>query len=292
MAETGRDLINTLYYGDNLEILVRFISDETVDLIYLDPPFQKNKAYTLIFKDESGRTSDAQLATFEDYWHWGPTPARHYEYLTNSAEYLGRVPHGVSELIGVLRAAIKPSPLLAYLVEMATRLVELHRVLKPTGTLYLHCDPTASHYLKIVLDQIFGPGNFLAEIVWKRTGAHSGSRRPGPVHDILLMYAKSKSYTWNRIYAPRDPAYVRSHFTMVDGYGRRFQPISLHAFGTVKNGATGRPWRGIDITAKGGHWKYSPERLEELDAAGLIYWPPVQGRMPRLKQLRRGLLAA
>ena len=133
LADLGRDLINTLYYGDNLEVLSRFISDETVDLVYLDPPFNKNKAYSLIFHDESGRTSDAQLLTLDDYWHWGPTPARHYEYLTNSGEHQGRVPHGVSDLVGALHASIRPSPMLAYIVEMTTRLVELRRVLKPSG---------------------------------------------------------------------------------------------------------------------------------------------------------------
>ena len=151
---------NVLYYGNNLDIFRRdppYIPPESVDLIYLDPPFNSNAAYSVIFKDESGRGSDAQMVAFDDTWHWGPDAEHHYLYLTNSAYHQGRVPTPVSALIGAFHAGIKPSPMLAYLVEMAVRLVELHRVLRPAGSLYLHCDPTASHYLKLVLDAVSVP---------------------------------------------------------------------------------------------------------------------------------------
>ncbi|HPO41416.1 MAG TPA: DNA methyltransferase, partial [Bacteroidales bacterium] len=135
---------NLLYYGDNLNILSRYIPTEAVDLIYLDPPFNSQRDYNVIFKDETGRKSDAQMLAFEDTWHWGPDAERVYEYLTNTARHEGRVPDSVSTILSALRQGIGCNQMLAYLVEMSARLVELHRVLKPTGSLYLHCDPTAS----------------------------------------------------------------------------------------------------------------------------------------------------
>ena len=128
--------------------------------IYLDPPFNSNQSYSAIFADESGRKSDSQIQAFNDSWHWGPTAEGHLAYLKNSALHQGNVPTGVSQFMAALEFGIGKTPMLAYLVEMAVRLVELHRVLKPTGSLYLHCDPTASHYLKVVLDAIFGAENF------------------------------------------------------------------------------------------------------------------------------------
>ena len=158
---------NVLYYGDNLEILRRHIPDGTVDLVYLDPPFNSNRDYNVIFRDESGRTSDAQLLAFEDTWHWGPSAEATCAYLTNTSRHEGRVPDRVSTIVAALRAGLGTNQMTAYLVEMAVRLVELHRVLKPTGSLYLHCDPTASHYLKLVLDGVFGPENFVAELTFR-----------------------------------------------------------------------------------------------------------------------------
>lgn len=283
MAEIGRDLTNTLYYGDNLEILSRFISDETVDLVYLDPPFNKSAAYSVIFRDESGRTSDAQMATLEDYWHWGPTPAQHYEYLTNSSEHWGAVPPAVSGLIGALHAAIRPSPLLAYLVEMTVRLIELRRVLKATGSLYLHCDPTNSHYLKLLLDAIFGPGNFVNEIVWKRSGAHSdarqGSRHFGRLHDVLLVYSKTERYTWNHQYQPLAPEYVASHYPYSEAEtGRRFGLTDLTGPGGA---AKGNPeYEVMGVTR---HWRYSRERMQQLIDADRIVQPR-RGAVPRFKR--------
>jgi site-specific DNA-methyltransferase (adenine-specific) len=147
---------NLLYYGDNLDILRRYIPDESIDLVYLDPPFNSNRDYNVIFKNEAGRKSDAELLAFEDTWHWGPTAEKVYAYLTNTSRHGGRVPSQVSTLIAALRSGIGENQMMAYLVEMAVRLIELRRVLKPSGSLYLHCDPTASHYLKVVLDAVFG----------------------------------------------------------------------------------------------------------------------------------------
>ncbi len=273
---------NVLYYGDNLYILRRYIPDESVDLVYLDPPFNSDRNYNVIFKSESGRKSDAQLLAFEDTWHWGPSAEATYAYLTETARHQGRVPDTVSTIVAALRAGIGENQMMAYLVEMAVRLVELRRVLKTTGSLYLHCDPTASHYLKVILDAIFGPERFLSEIVWKRTGAHSSAKRPGPVHDVILYYSKSDDHIWNRTYAGHDPEYVRSHYTQVDSDGRRWMPDNLTAVGT-RQGSSGQVWRGFDVAAKGNHWKFTLEHLEELDAGAKIYWPE-KGGWPRYKR--------
>ena len=164
---------NLLYYGDNLDILRRYIPDESVDLVYLDPPFNSQRDYNVIFKNEAGRNTDAQLVAFEDTWHWGPNAERVYAYLTNTSRHEGRVPDQVSTLVAALRKGIGENQMMAYIVEMAARLVELRRTLKPTGSLYLHCDPAASHYLKQLLDAIFGPAPAMLP-------EPSASSRPAP----------------------------------------------------------------------------------------------------------------
>src|SRR5690348_1841859 len=161
---------NTLFYGDNLKILREYILSECIDLIYLDPPFNSNRNYNVLFKDESGVDSEAQIIAFEDTWHWNHQAEETYHDIITQA------PDNVAQMIAALRGFIGTNQMMAYLVMMTARLVELHRVLKPTGSLYLHCDPTASHYLKIILDTIFGPQNYRNEIVWKRQSAHSDAK--------------------------------------------------------------------------------------------------------------------
>jgi DNA modification methylase len=173
--------------------------------------------------------------------------------------------------------------MLAYLAMMAPRLVELHRVLKPTGSLYLHCDPTASHYLKLLMDAIFGPVSFLNEIIWKRTSAHSSAKRYGPVHDTILFYAKTQEYKWNAQFLPYDAGYVETFFDQNDPDGRRWKRTDLTGAG-VRHGETGLSWRGIDVTAKGRHWSVPPSELDKLDREGRIHWPKKKDGMPRLKQ--------
>lgn len=262
------EITNRLYYGDNLNILRRYIPDASVDLVYLDPPFNSNRDYNVIFKDESGNRSDAQLVAFEDTWHWGPEAEWQYDYLTNTSLNQGAVPDSVSTLIGALRHSIGTNQMMAYLVEMAVRLVELHRVLKPTGSLYLHCDPTASHYLKILLDAVFDARNYICEIVWKRTSSHNDPKRPGRIHDVLLYYSKSKQRTWNAVYQPLDPSYVDKVYVYSDERGQ-YRLADLTAPG-VSKGVTGEVWRGVDPTARGRHWRTTPKELERLLADGRI----------------------
>ena len=236
---------DVLYYGDNLDILRRYIPDASVDLVYLDPPFNSNRAYNVIFKDESGRRSDAQIEAFDDTWHWGPKAEEHYLYLTNSSHHKGRVPSTLSDLIGAFHSGIRPSPMLAYLVEMAVRLVELHRTLKPAGSLYLHCDPTVSHYLKLVLDAIFGPKRYLNEISWRRSHSHNdakqGLSRYGRVRDVLLVYAKSSDRTWNQLYTPYSQEYIESDYKHQGEDGRWFDDADLTA--AKPGGDTKYEWR-------------------------------------------------
>jgi site-specific DNA-methyltransferase (adenine-specific) len=267
---------NTLFYGDSLDILREYIPDESIDLIYLDPPFNSNRNYNVLFKDESGSESEAQIMAFEDTWHWNQAAEQTYR------ELVTRSPDHIVKMIGSLRDFIGTNQMMAYLVMMAIRLLELHRVLKTTGSLYLHCDPTASHYLKILLDAIFGPDQFRAEIVWKRTSAHSSANRPGPIHDTILFYSKSAVYTWNRQFQPYDEEYTDQFYRHRDPDGRRYQLSDLMAAGK-RNGSSGQPWRGIDPNARGNHWKFTLENLEELDRAGRIYWPP-KGAVPRYKR--------
>ena len=269
---------NTLFYGDNLQILREYIPDESIDLVYLDPPFNSKRTYNVLFKDEGGQESEAQIAAFDDTWHWTPAAEEAYRQLIEDA------PGEVGQVIGAMRGFVgHTSQMMAYLVMMAIRLVELHRVLKPTGSLYLHCDPTASHYLKIILDTIFGPENYRNEIIWKRTSAHSSAKKYGNVHDVLLFYTKSDKFTWNEVFQPYDPEYVETFFDTVGDNDKRYKRADLTGAG-VSGGESGRIWRGIDVTAKGRHWMHAPKDLDVLDAQGKIHWPKKEGGMPRLKQ--------
>jgi site-specific DNA-methyltransferase (adenine-specific) len=282
-------LPNKLYYGDNLDILMDF-PDGCVDLVYLDPPWNAKVDYNVIFRDESGKKSEAQRQAFEGTWQWGPKAEEHYAYLTQTARNKGRVPAPISTLIAALHSS-GTTPMLAYIVEMTIRLVQMHRVLKDSGSLFLHSDPTASHYLKLVLDALFGGPNFRNEIIWKRTGSHNSANRFGPVHDVILFYAKTDKARFERKNGPYAEGYVGSHFRSLDDRGL-FQAVSLTGPG-VRSGDSGKPWGGYAPTSVGRHWQpasylYSKfrqltdqdlaqypliERLDKLNEVGLIYKP-------------------
>lgn len=267
---------NALYFGDNLDVLRRHIDDGSVDLVYLDPPFNSKANYNVLYRDPAGGASVAQVQAFEDTWHWGPDAAAAFD----------EVVAGGSPAVGILRSLrsfLGDNDLMAYLTMMTVRFVELHRVLKGTGSLYLHCDPTASHYIKVILDGIFGPDNFRSELIWKRTSAHSSAKRWGPVHDVILFYTKSNRFTWNKQFQPYDRDYVDAFYTHVDDDSRRWRRSDLTGAGT-RNGETGEVWRGINVTAKGRHWAYPPSKLEEMDKAGQIHWPAKKGGMPMFKR--------
>jgi len=268
---------NTLYYGDNLKVLREHVADESVDLVYLDPPFNSNAGYNVLFAEHDHTESAAQIRAFEDTWRWDAAAAEAFHDAVQSGH--GRVPDAMQGF----HAMLGDSDMLAYLSMMAPRLIELHRVLKSTGSIYLHCDPTASHYLKMLLDAVFGPQNFLNEIVWKRTTAHSdkkqGATHFGRIHDIILRYARdiAEVEVYDIIVA-HDPAYIESHYRNVDENGRRFQWDNL----TGPGGASkGNPY--YEVLGVSGYWRYSRQRMANLIAEGLVAIPP-KGKKPRLKR--------
>jgi DNA modification methylase len=186
-----------------------------------------------------------------------------------------------AEMLRSMRAFLKENDMMAYLSMMAVRLLELRRVLKPTGSMYLHCDPSASHYLKILIDSSFGVTNFKNEIIWKRTSAHSSAKRYGPVHDVILFYGASDAMNWVGSYQAYEEEYVKQRFAR--GEDKPWKDADLTGSGT-RNGETGQVWRGFDVTAKGRHWAYPPSELDCLDDAGGIYWPAKPNAWPRYKK--------
>ena len=288
--------MNRLYYGDCLTILQDF-GLMSVDLIYLDPPFNSNKTYNAIYKDETGRPLPDQLDAFCDTWELDEERERAIRTMPVLMRESG-IDDDTAELWRLWMRALRHTQprLLAYLSYMAQRLLVMHRILKPTGSLYLHCDPTASHYIKALLDAVFGHGNFRNEIVWKRTNAHGGARRFGPIHDTILFYSKSGRYTWNRVLQAYDQQYVDRSYRQTDDDGRRYQVISLTGAGT-REGESGQPWRGHDPTNVGRHWAvprtfFGGEAmpngvragLDYLDSIGRIYWPTGGRGVPRFKR--------
>ncbi len=276
MTDTQREWINKLYFGDNLRILRDHIPDESVDLIYLDPPFNSQATYNVLFQEKNGTASSAQITAFEDTWHWGAEAESTYH------EIVTECPKRLADVIQALRAFLGQNDMMAYLVMMAIRLAELHRVLKPAGSIFLHCDPTASHYLKLVMDAVFDQKNFRNEIVWKRSHAHSSANRFGAIHDVILFFAKTSRVRWNTVYQEYDSEYIEKHYRHVDADGRRYKHENPTGAGT-RRGLTGLPWRGIDPTSKGRHWVVPPEELDKLDAEGRIYWSKKAGAWPYIK---------
>lgn len=278
-VEQVTDPLNTLFYGDNLDILRRDIATESVDLIYLDPPFNSNRSYNVLFKSRTGDDAQAQVEAFDDTWTWSQQAEALYTSMIQ-----GGAPAKVADALEAMRRLLGDNDVLAYLVMMAARLVELHRVLKPTGSLYLHCDPTASHYLKIVLDAIFGPERFLSEVVWQRTATKGDAKRKwGAVHDVLLAYTRGPDYTFSPVYLDPDDAYL-GRFSLDDHDGRgpyRLAPL---------DSPNPRPnltyeYKGFTPPAKG--WRVSRDVMEQLDAESRLAFPKSStGRIARKHYLQ------
>lgn len=256
----------TLYFGDNLEILrEKFPSDEGYfDLIYLDPPFNSKKSYNILFK-EGLVESPAQVHAFEDSWHWTQETMTVFEELTGVRQSKTTISKEISDLMIGFEKIIGHNDLMAYLTMMSIRLIELYRVLKDTGSLYLHCDPTASHYLKIVLDAIFGKENFRNEIIWRRTGSHNKMLRYAPIHDTILFYTKTEKYKWTSPKRPYMKGHIDEYFIKDErGYKTNYYGNVLTGSGK-RGGDSGKPWRGFDPTAKGRHWAIPKAVLDEID---------------------------
>ena len=264
---------NTLYYGDNLDILREHVPDESVGLVYLDPPFNSNASYNVLFKEQSGEESPAQIRAFTDTWAWTQESQRTYE---NEIILNPATPENVKEMVKAFRQFIGSNAMMAYLVMMAPRLVELRRVLKPTGSIYLHCDPTASHYLKLLMDAVFGTGNFRNELIWKRQSAHSDARGYGSVHDTVLFYAKSDAFRWNPTFQPYDPKYVEQYYRYTDSDGRRFMSGDLGAAG-LQGGGYEYEWKGVIRL-----WRVPIETMQRLDAENRVFY--TRNGIPRMKR--------
>jgi site-specific DNA-methyltransferase (adenine-specific) len=271
-------MTNKLFYGDNLDVLREHVRDESVDLVYLDPPFNSNANYNILFKSKTGDGSDAQIEAFEDTWHWNDKAEDAFDQLMRSGNT------AAAEMLRAMRGFLGENDMMAYLAMMAIRLIELHRVLKPTGSLYLHCDPTASHYLKLLLDGIFGAERFKTEIVWKRTSAHSNVYSSyGDVTDIIFFYVKSSNYTWNQLYRSQSVNDVEAAFPNVDSDGRRWRSENLRNPGvrpnlrypyTAQNGITYQPHPN--------GWTVSQEKMREFEASGKLHFPVnPEGRLRR-----------
>ncbi len=261
--------MNLLYYGDNLDVLRRHVEDESVDLVYLDPPFKSDQDYNVLFEERDGTRAAAQIKAFEDTWTWDQSAARAFEEVVERGG-------DVAQAMIAFRTLLGENDMLAYLSMMAPRLLELRRVLKPTGSLYLHCDPTASHYLKLLMDAVFGPTCFRNEIVWKRTNARSTPHRWPRIHDILLFYTCSDQFHFNSIKAPADKAKL-PHTLITGDEGKKYQTYELTAPGATAHGESGKPWHGYDPNKYGRHWANTHALMDEWDRQGLIHWPEDKG---------------
>lgn len=268
--------MNKLYFGDNLDWLAKMDS-ASIDLVYLDPPFNSKAAYNLLYRSPDGSAAQAQYQAFLDSWQWGPST----DVAMAKAIASGSAAAGI---LTSLNNYMQKSDMMAYLAMMAARLIELHRILKPTGNLYLHCDSSASHYLKIVLDSIFGGDAFRNEIIWKRSHAHSdgkqGSKHFGRITDTLLFYAKGKDSKWNRQYAPYDQEYIDRDYRRQDPDGRRYRIDNLQGPGGAEKG---NPF--YEVMGVSRYWRYSKEKMDALIKEGRI----IQTRPGAVPQYKRYL---
>ena len=269
-------MTNTLYYGDNLDILREHVPDESVDLVYLDPPFNSNASYNVLFKEQSGEESPAQIRAFNDTWQWTQESQRTFE---NEIMLNPATPANVRDMIDAFRKFIGSNAMMAYLVMMTPRLVELRRVLKPTGSIYLHCDPTASHYLKVLMDAVFGKENFRSEITWRRTTSHNDAvRNYGALGDIILFYSKADGFLFNVQHNSYSQDHLDKIYKYTDENGRRYGTDNLRSPGPRPN--LTYEYKGYKPHPNG--WTVSLERMKQLDAEGRLHFPKSkQGRIRR-----------
>jgi DNA modification methylase len=241
---------NTLWYGDNLEVMRKHIKDESVDLIYLDPPFNSKANYNILYKEHSGKKSQAQIQAFTDTWTWDDKTQENYQYIIDHSE------PAVVQLITSLYNMLGKNDMCAYLVMMTVRLDKMYSILKPTGSIYIHCDSTASHYLRIIMDSIFGMNNFRNEIVWKRTFAHNDPGRFGKNSDRILFYTKTNNYTFNTVFNEYDESYVKNFFKNSDDMGA-YRLVVLTGPHINPNDPT---WKGYNPSQSGRSWSV-PRRI-------------------------------
>ena len=276
-APTAAAAPNRLFYGDNLDVLRKHIRDATVDLCYIDPPFNSKRNYFQIYTNQGGEDR-AQAQAFVDTWAWGPEADTGLGWITDVDRLNGgrageaRLTEQTVNLIKGLDLVLGRGSLFAYLVHMTQRIVEIHRVLKPTGSFYLHCDPTASHYLKLVCDAVFcgQGGDYVNEIIWKRADTVKGNTGQGSKvfdrnTDTILFYTKSTNYSYTAQYREYTDKYIKDFYKNADVDGRRYQLISMTGPGGESKGNPIYPVMGVSR-----HWRYSKEKMAELIDAGLV----------------------
>lgn len=269
---------NTLYFGDNLDIMRRYLPDESIDLVYADPPFKSNQNYNILFQEKDGSRAASQIRAFEDTWAWDSEDEAVYADLVTAG---GKV----ADALQAFRQFIGPCDMLSYLVMMAPRLMECRRVLKKTGSMYLHCDPAASHYLKMLMDAVFGPENFQNQITWKRTYAHGNvSRNYGSISDIILFSSKTENFAWCQSFKELSEDEIEKKYKNVDADGRRWQSVTLrnpsrrpnlHYPFTASDGVTYQPHPN--------GWSCNMERMQKYDREGRLQFPKKEGGALRLK---------
>ena len=269
--------MNHLFYGDNLQVLRDSIQDASVDLIYLDPPFNSNASYNILFKGPAGGNSAAQIEAFDDTWQWNDSAESAY------ADVMRCGNAAASTMLRAMRSFLGDNDMMAYLAMMAVRLIELHRVLKPTGSLYLHCDPTASHYLKILLDAVFGGNRLANEVIWARSLPHGNTlKKFGASHDVILFYRKGESATWNAPFQPNREEYIKDFYRFQEPDGRVYRLISCINPNPNRPNLTYK-WNGVTKV-----WKYTKERMQKMHDEGLLVYsktgtPSYKGYLDTMK---------
>ncbi len=261
--------MNKLFYGDNLDVLRKFIRDETVDLCYIDPPFNSKRNYNQIYNN-IGQEDRAQAQAFTDTWEWNDHANECFDEILSNKNQVQSAQS--IALINGLEKVLGKGALFAYLVSMTVRIAEIHRALKPTGSFYLHCDPTASHYLKLLCDALFVPqgGDYKNELTWRRYGTHNdvgqGSKHYGRIHDIIFYYTKSSTVIWNQIFTPLDPKYIETTYSSIDEEtGKRYTTTPMTGPGGAEKGNPVFEWNGHTRA-----WRYSRETMERLDKEGRL----------------------
>lgn len=269
--------MKALYYGDNLQVLRDSIASESVDLIYLDPPFNSNATYNVLFRSPTGEESQAQIEAFEDTWHWSIEAERAFDEVMHSGNT------EAADMLDAVRKFLGDNDLMAYLTMMAVRLIELRRALKPTGSLYLHCDPTASHYLKVLLDAVFGATNFRNEISWRRSNPKShGSINFSNCRDVILRYTKTDEFIFNKVYGEHDQSYVEKAYKYIDAEnGKPYRLLPL------LNPNDHRPNLTYEFLGVTRVWRWTKERMQKAYDDGLVIQLK-PGAVPQYKKYFRG----
>jgi DNA modification methylase len=266
-------------------VLRTHIADASVDLCYIDPSFNSKRNYNQIY-NKFGVADRAQVQAFIDTWIWDMMAEQVLNEILDNEKC--RFTSETIQLIEGFRNILTKGSLFAYLVSMTLRIVEIHRVLKHTGSFYLHCDPTASHYLKMLTDAVFDPQHFRNEIIWRRTTAHSSAKKFALVHDTILYFARSDKPIWNEPRTAYENTYLDKYYRFDDGDERLYWRADLTGAG-IRHGQSGFPWRGFDPSSIGRHWIVPVEELDRLDTAGRIYWPKRGRGQPQHKRYRNDL---